>query len=136
MRYEEVKGLLPGQFKRLTGLKRETFERMLEALRQREQQKKRSGRPSKLSLADQLLRFSQQLPPDAVEGTGLTPLTQPVIDGAVGDVVLAFENNFIPHALNLPRFERQPVKPRQSVRGKRWRSGGRLQRSSSSRRFG
>jgi hypothetical protein len=54
MRYE-AEGLLPGQFKRLTGVKQETFERMLAALRQREQQKKRSGRPSKLSLADKLL---------------------------------------------------------------------------------
>ena len=55
MRYDEVEGLPPGQFKRLTGVKRETFERMLAVLRQRGQQKKRSGRPSKLSLADQLL---------------------------------------------------------------------------------
>ncbi len=45
----------PGEFKQLTGVKRETFERMLEVLQQSEQQKKRSGRLSKLSLADQLL---------------------------------------------------------------------------------
>jgi hypothetical protein len=55
MRYNEVEGLPPGQFKRLTGVKRETFERMLAVLRQSERQKKRSGRPSKLSIADQLL---------------------------------------------------------------------------------
>ena len=55
MRYAEVERLPPEQFKRLTGVKRETFERMLTVLRQREQRKKRSGRPSKLSLADQLL---------------------------------------------------------------------------------
>jgi hypothetical protein len=55
MRYDEVEGLPRGQFKRLTGVKRETFERMLRVLKQREQQKKRSGRPSKLSLTDQLL---------------------------------------------------------------------------------
>ncbi len=55
MRYSEVEGLPPGQFKRLTGVKLETFERMLVVLRQREQQKKRAGRPSKLSLADPLL---------------------------------------------------------------------------------
>ena len=55
MRYDEVEGLPAEQFKRLTGVKRETFERMLTVLRQREQQKKRSGRPSKLSPADQLL---------------------------------------------------------------------------------
>ncbi len=55
MRHDEVEGLSPGQFKRLTGVKRETFERMLSVLKQSEQQKKRSGRPSKLFLADQLL---------------------------------------------------------------------------------
>ncbi len=55
MRHSEVEGLPPGEFKRLTGVKRETFEQMLEVLRQRERQKKRSGRPSKLSSADQLL---------------------------------------------------------------------------------
>ena len=55
MRHEEVKALPPGEFKRLTGVKRETFEQMLAVLRQSERQKKRAGRPSKLSLADQLL---------------------------------------------------------------------------------
>ncbi|CAA9391472.1 hypothetical protein AVDCRST_MAG94-5424 [uncultured Leptolyngbya sp.] len=55
MRYEEVERLPPGQFKQLTGVKRETFVLMLAVLRQSERQKKRSGRPSKLSLADQLL---------------------------------------------------------------------------------
>ncbi len=55
MRYDAVEALPPGEFKRLTGVKRETFERMLEVLRQSEQRKKRLGRPSKLSLADQLL---------------------------------------------------------------------------------
>ncbi len=55
MRHREVEGLPPGEFKRLTGVKRETFEQMLGVLRQSEGRKKRSGRPSKLSLADQLL---------------------------------------------------------------------------------
>lgn len=55
MRHREVEGLPPEEFKRLTGVKRETFEQMLAVLRQSEQRKKRSGRPSKLSLADQLL---------------------------------------------------------------------------------
>ncbi len=55
MRHDEVKGLPPEAFKRLTGVKRETYERMLEVLGQSERRKKRSGRPSKLSLADQLL---------------------------------------------------------------------------------
>jgi hypothetical protein len=51
--YNEVEELPPGQFKRLTGVKRETFGQMLAVLR--EKRKKRCGRPSKLSLADQLL---------------------------------------------------------------------------------
>lgn len=55
MRYDEAEGLPPGQFKRLTGVKRETFEQMLAVLKASEQQKKRPGRPSKLSSADQLL---------------------------------------------------------------------------------
>ncbi len=55
MRYDAAERLPPGEFRRLTGVKRETFEQMLEVLRQSERQKNRSGRPSKLSLADQLL---------------------------------------------------------------------------------
>jgi hypothetical protein len=55
MRYDEVEELPAGQFKRLAGVKRETFEQMLSVLKQSEQKKKRSVRPSKLSLADQLL---------------------------------------------------------------------------------
>ena len=55
MRYDEVEGLPAGQFKRLTGVKRETFQLMLSMLKQSEQDKKRAGRPSKLSPADQLL---------------------------------------------------------------------------------
>ncbi len=53
MRFKEIESLLPGQFKRLTGIKRETFLKMLCVLRKSEGQKKRTGRPSKLSLADQ-----------------------------------------------------------------------------------
>lgn len=55
MRCNEIEGLPPEQFKRRTGVKLETFEEMLAVLRASDQQKKRSGRPSKLSLADQLL---------------------------------------------------------------------------------
>lgn len=55
MRYVGVEGSPLGQFKRLTGVKRETFELMLSVLKQSEQEKKRSGRPSKLPLADRLL---------------------------------------------------------------------------------
>lgn len=55
MRYDEVEELPPGQFKRLNGVKRETFERMLAVLSESDQRKKRSGRPSTLSLAALLL---------------------------------------------------------------------------------
>ena len=55
MRHSEVEGLSPGAFKRLTGVRRETFGRTLEVLQQSERQKKRSGSLSKLSSADELL---------------------------------------------------------------------------------
>lgn len=55
MRHSEVEGLSPGEFKRLTGVRRETFAQMLGVLKEGERRKKRSGRPSKLSLADQML---------------------------------------------------------------------------------
>ena len=55
MRYEEVKGLAPEAFKRLTGVKPEVFDQMLEVLRKAERQKKKAGRSSKLSLEDKLL---------------------------------------------------------------------------------
>ena len=55
MRYDEVKGLPLRQFKHLTGVKQESFTQMLAVIQTSERQKKRSGRPSKLALADQLL---------------------------------------------------------------------------------
>lgn len=52
MRYDHLQDLAAPDFKRLTGVRPETFATMLTAL----QQEARSlGRPSKLSLADQLL---------------------------------------------------------------------------------
>jgi hypothetical protein len=52
MRYETVKKLRETDFKRLTGVQRETFELMLEVV---EQGFREFGRPPKLSRADQLL---------------------------------------------------------------------------------
>lgn len=43
------------QFKRKLGVKRGTYELMLKELRKREASKKKSGRPAKLSLEDQLI---------------------------------------------------------------------------------
>ena len=55
MFYEPVKDLRPEPFKRLTGVKLETFGVMVEALRAAAKEKRRSGGPSKLSVEDQLL---------------------------------------------------------------------------------
>jgi hypothetical protein len=52
MRYETIQGLKDTDFKRLTGVQRETFEEMLKVV---EQGLRDFGRPPKLSRADQLL---------------------------------------------------------------------------------
>jgi transposase len=56
MRYEQVKKLDDEKFRRLTGVKRETFEKMHTIISEEDRKKKsRGGRKSKLSLEDQLL---------------------------------------------------------------------------------
>ena len=55
MFYEQVKELTAEPFKRLTGVKPETFKVMVEALREAAGKKRKSGRPSKLSLENQVL---------------------------------------------------------------------------------
>ena len=52
MRYETIKHLKDTDFKRLTGVQRETFEMMLEVV---EKGLRDFGRPTKLNRADQLL---------------------------------------------------------------------------------
>jgi len=52
MRYETIKHLKDVDFKRLTGVQRETFEKMLAVV---EKSLRDFGRPTKLSRADQLL---------------------------------------------------------------------------------
>ena len=52
MRYESIKHLKETDFKRLTGVQRETFEKMLAVV---EKGLRNFGRPPKLSRADQLL---------------------------------------------------------------------------------
>jgi hypothetical protein len=52
MRYETIKHLKETDFKRLTGVQRDTFEQMLAVV---EQGLRDFGRPTKLSRADQLL---------------------------------------------------------------------------------
>lgn len=55
MRYEAVKELSPGAFKRLTGVKTQVFAEMLCVLRTAEAMKKKAGRPGVLGLEDKLL---------------------------------------------------------------------------------
>jgi hypothetical protein len=53
--YKQIKDLKPEDFKRLCGVHRHTFDRMLEVLLQHEKLKKKKGRPAKHSVEDQLL---------------------------------------------------------------------------------
>ncbi len=55
MRYEAIRELKSEAFKRLTGVKPEVFGQLVGVLREAETRKKKSGRPSKLSLEDKLL---------------------------------------------------------------------------------
>ena len=55
MRYESLSRYTNAEFKRLVGVTRELFDLMVDILALAEQQKKKSGRPHSLSLADQLL---------------------------------------------------------------------------------
>lgn len=56
MKYGSIKGLEEEKFRRLTGVKRSTFEKMLVILSEADKQKKaKGGRKSKLSLEDRLL---------------------------------------------------------------------------------
>ena len=55
MFYEQVKELAAEEFKRLTGVKAETFAVMVEMLREAGFKKRKSGRPSKLSVENQVL---------------------------------------------------------------------------------
>jgi len=56
MSYEQVEDLLPAEFKRFCGVRPETFRRMVEAVSSHLSRRRRvSGRPTKLSVADQVL---------------------------------------------------------------------------------
>jgi len=55
MRDEQLKALAPEEFKRFTGVQRPTFEKRVAALGERERDKKKRGRPAKLTLAEQVL---------------------------------------------------------------------------------
>jgi hypothetical protein len=55
MKYEQTKHLKPAEFQRFWGVKLETFKHMVEIVGQHSQQKKKAGRPGKISLEDQVL---------------------------------------------------------------------------------
>jgi hypothetical protein len=55
MQYEQAKGLLEHDFKRLFGVHRTTFDEMVSVMQQRAQTKQKAGRSSKLSIQDQVL---------------------------------------------------------------------------------
>lgn len=56
MKYEQIQNLLEEPFRRLTGFKRKTFEKMVKILVENDKNKKiKGGRKNKLSLENQLL---------------------------------------------------------------------------------
>lgn len=55
MRYEQAKNLSPHDFKRLFGVKRLTFDAMVEVMQQHDQLKKKTSGDPKLTLEDQVL---------------------------------------------------------------------------------
>ena len=59
MTYEQVQHLKPEAFKRLCGVRPETFAEMVNVLEAKARKKRKPGRPSKLSIANQLLMTLQ-----------------------------------------------------------------------------
>ena len=56
MRYESLREFKDEDFRRLTGIKRATFEKMVEILKEAEKNKKNiGGKPNKLIIEDRLL---------------------------------------------------------------------------------
>jgi transposase len=62
MKYDQIKELSEERFRRLTGVKKATFKKMLGILREADKKKKaKGGRKSKLSVEDQLLMALEYL---------------------------------------------------------------------------
>lgn len=62
MKYDQIKDLKEEAFRRLTGVKRSTFNRMVEILTEADKEKKaKGGRRNKLSIADRLLMALEYL---------------------------------------------------------------------------
>lgn len=61
MNYEQAKKLKPGEFKRLCGVTLQTFKQMVKIVEKHFKVKKKTGRPSKLSLENQILMILEYL---------------------------------------------------------------------------
>lgn len=62
MKYEQIKGLESEKFKRLTGVKRETFLKMVDIITEADsKKKKRGGRKNKLNIENRLLMTLEYL---------------------------------------------------------------------------
>lgn len=62
MKFENLKKLSDGQFRRLTGVKRQTFATMVEIIRQADKMKKTfGGRPNKLNVEERILMTLEYL---------------------------------------------------------------------------
>jgi hypothetical protein len=61
MEYRKIRKLSANQFKRLTGVQKKTFKRMVELVENEEKKKKKSGCPCKLTIEEQVLMTLQYL---------------------------------------------------------------------------
>jgi hypothetical protein len=61
MEYRKARKLSANRFKRLTGVQKTTFKRMVELVKNEEKKKKKPGRPCKLRIEDQVLMTLQYL---------------------------------------------------------------------------
>jgi len=62
MKYEKIKNYKDEEFRRLSGVKRSTFKKMIEILEEAEKQKKvRGGKPNSLALEERLLMALEYL---------------------------------------------------------------------------
>ena len=61
MTYKKVKNLKAEDFKRLTGVHFDTFNQMVEIVKEAEKSRKKTGRPPKLKIEDQILMVLEYL---------------------------------------------------------------------------
>ena len=61
MNYERAKELKPNEFKRLSGVTPQTFNLMVKIVKKQAKAQKKSGRPSKLSIENQILMTLEYL---------------------------------------------------------------------------